>query len=93
VSWLVGSGAVLPHTAIKSVLLFVAAVVGFRLGERRTLAAFDFVAVIRCRGDHWPDCHRGRLGIPHRGDRTGHDPATHRLITRLRYPGFARLVD
>ena len=47
--WLVGSGAVLLHTVVKSVLLFVTAVVGFRLGERRTLAelaAFDFVAVI-----------------------------------------------
>ena len=33
--WLVGSGAVLLHTVVKSVLLFVTAVVGFRLGERR----------------------------------------------------------
>ena len=49
-SWLVGSGAVpvLLHTVVKSVLL-LSAVIGSRLGERRTLAelaAFDFVAVI-----------------------------------------------
>lgn len=48
-SWFVGPGADLWHTAIKAVLLFVTAVVGFRFGERRTfaqLAPFDFVAVV-----------------------------------------------
>jgi uncharacterized membrane protein YcaP (DUF421 family) len=97
VLWLVGSGAVLLHTVVKSVLLFVTAVVGFRLGERRTLAelaAFDFVAVIS-------------VGAIIGRTATAADSAlltgaialatvllTHRLITRLRYrPTFARLVD
>lgn len=95
--WLVGSGAVLLHTVVKSGLLFVTAVVGFRLGERRTLAelaAFDFVAVIS-------------VGAIIGRTATAADSAfltgaialatillTHRLITRLRYrPTFARLVD
>jgi hypothetical protein len=95
--WLVGSGAVLLHTVVKSVLLFVTAVVGFRLGERRTLAelaAFDFVAIIS-------------VGAIIGRTATAADSAfltgaialatillTHRLITRLRYrPTFARLVD
>jgi uncharacterized membrane protein YcaP (DUF421 family) len=97
VSWLVGNGAVLLHTVVKSVLLFVTAVVGFRLGERRTLAelaAFDFVAVIS-------------VGAIIGRTATAADSAfltgaialatillTHRLITRLRYrPKIARLVD
>lgn len=48
-SWLVGDAAALLHTAVKAVLLFATAVLGFRLGERRTLAelaAFDFVVVV-----------------------------------------------
>jgi hypothetical protein len=48
-SWFIGPGADLWHTAAKAVLLFVTAVVGFRFGERRTfaqLAPFDFVAVV-----------------------------------------------
>jgi uncharacterized membrane protein YcaP (DUF421 family) len=48
-TWIVGPGADLWHTAVKAVLLFLVAVVGFRFGERRTfaqLAPFDFVAVV-----------------------------------------------
>lgn len=47
--WLVGSWPDLWHTAIKAALLFGTAVLGFRLGRRRTLAElapFDFVAVV-----------------------------------------------
>jgi uncharacterized membrane protein YcaP (DUF421 family) len=48
-TWLVGQGTDLWHTAVKAALLFLVAVVGFRFGERRTfaqLAPFDFVAVV-----------------------------------------------
>jgi uncharacterized membrane protein YcaP (DUF421 family) len=48
-TWFVGHGADLWHTAVKAVLLFLVAVVGFRFGERRTfaqLAPFDVVAVV-----------------------------------------------
>jgi uncharacterized membrane protein YcaP (DUF421 family) len=48
-TWFVGQGTDLWHTAVKAVLLFLVAVVGFRFGERRTfaqLAPFDFVAVV-----------------------------------------------
>jgi uncharacterized membrane protein YcaP (DUF421 family) len=48
-TWFVGDGTDLWHTAVKAVLLFLVAVVGFRFGERRTfaqLAPFDFVAVV-----------------------------------------------
>jgi uncharacterized membrane protein YcaP (DUF421 family) len=48
-SWLVGPGADVWQAAVKVVLLFVTAVVGFRFGVRRTfaeLAPLDIVAVI-----------------------------------------------
>lgn len=46
---LVGGATQLGWVALKALLLFVTAVVGFRLGERRTLAemsAFDFAAAV-----------------------------------------------
>lgn len=60
--WLVGSGAVLLHTVVKSILLLVTAVVESRLGERSTLAelaAFEFVTVISVRAIIGPDRHPG----------------------------------
>lgn len=48
-TWLVGPGADIWQAAVKVVLLFLTAVVGFRFGVRRTfaeLAPFDIVAVI-----------------------------------------------
>ena len=47
--WLVGDGWNLLHTGVKAVLLFAAAVLILRFGERRTLAElapFDFVAAV-----------------------------------------------
>lgn len=46
-----GGGAGVGWVALKAVLLYLTAVFGFRLGERRTLAemsAFDFVAAVAC---------------------------------------------
>ncbi|MFH9818249.1 DUF421 domain-containing protein [Streptomyces sp. NPDC017230] len=96
-SWLVGDGTTLWHTAIKAVLLFLVAVAGFRLGERRTLAelaAFDFAAVVS-------------VGAVIGRTSTAADTSfltgvvaltaillTHRAVTRLRYrPRLARLID
>jgi uncharacterized membrane protein YcaP (DUF421 family) len=46
---LLGGAAQLGWVALKALLLYLTAIVGFRLGERRTLAemsAFDFVAAV-----------------------------------------------
>ncbi len=46
---LIGDGTDLAWVAVKALLLYITAVVGFRLGERRTLAEmspFDFVAAV-----------------------------------------------
>ena len=46
---LVGGAALAGWVAVKALLLYLTAVIGFRLGERRTLAemsAFDFVAAV-----------------------------------------------
>jgi uncharacterized membrane protein YcaP (DUF421 family) len=46
---LIGGGSGLGWVAVKAVLLFAVAVIGLRLGERRTLAqlsAFDFAAAV-----------------------------------------------
>lgn len=46
---IIGDVSLLGIVAVKAVLLYVTAVVGFRLGERRTLAEmspFDFVAAV-----------------------------------------------
>jgi uncharacterized membrane protein YcaP (DUF421 family) len=48
-SQLVGGAGSLGWVAVKAVLMFAAAVIGFRLGERRTLAqlgAFDFAVAV-----------------------------------------------
>ncbi|MDP9356486.1 MAG: DUF421 domain-containing protein, partial [Chloroflexota bacterium] len=48
-SYLIGGGAALGWVAVKALLLYLTAVIGFRLGERRTLAEmspFDFVAAV-----------------------------------------------
>src|SRR5262245_20612564 len=49
VSELIGSASGLGWVAVKAVLLFAVAVIGLRLGERRTLAqlsAFDFAVAV-----------------------------------------------
>jgi hypothetical protein len=49
VDQLIGGFAQLGWVALKALLLYVTAVIGFRLGERRTLAemsAFDFIAAV-----------------------------------------------
>ncbi|MEU2930647.1 YetF domain-containing protein [Streptomyces sp. NPDC007251] len=96
-SWLIGDSTTLWHTAVKALLLFLAAVIGFRLGERRTLgelAAFDFVAVVS-------------VGAVIGRTATAADTSflsgfialavillAHRLVSRLRYrPALARLID
>jgi len=96
-TWLVGQGADLWHTAVKAALLFLVAVVGFRFGERRTfaqLAPFDFVAVVS-------------VGAIVGRTATAQDAAflvgvvalvavllTHRLVARLRrHRPVAALVD
>src|SRR5271170_3831706 len=46
---LIGGGSGLGWVAVKAVLLFAVAVIGLRLGERRTLAqlsAFDFAVAV-----------------------------------------------
>ncbi len=46
---LIGGGSTLGWVAVKALLLYLTAVFGFRLGERRTLAemsAFDFIAAV-----------------------------------------------
>ncbi|MGK5451439.1 DUF421 domain-containing protein [Streptomyces radiopugnans] len=96
-SWLIGDAAMLLHTAVKAVLLFAVAVIGFRLGERRTLAelaAFDFVAVVsvgaiigRTATATDSSFLAGAVAL------TVILPA-HRAVTRLRRrPGPARLID
>ncbi len=48
-NYLLGGGSELGWVAAKALLLYLTAVFGFRLGERRTLAemsAFDFVAAV-----------------------------------------------
>lgn len=92
-SWLVASGTVLLHTVVN----FVTAVVGFRLGERRTLAelaAFDFVAVISVGAIIGRIATAADSAFLTGGVALATVLLTHRLITRLRYrPRFARLVD
>ncbi|MGW0497492.1 DUF421 domain-containing protein [Streptomyces sp. NPDC003007] len=95
--WLIGDTTTLWHAAVKAVLLFLAAVIGFRLGERRTLAelaAFDFVAVVS-------------VGAVIGRTATAADTSflsgfialavillVHRLVSWLRYrPALARLID
>jgi hypothetical protein len=70
VSELIGGAGGLGWVAVKAVLLFAVAVIGLRLGERRTLAqlsAFDFavavaVGAIIGRGA----THRTRRSLPRR---------------------------
>ncbi|MGI5240665.1 DUF421 domain-containing protein [Dactylosporangium sp. CA-139066] len=83
--------------ALKALLLYVTAIVGFRLGERRTLAemsGFDFVAAIAV------GAIVGR--VPNASDAGYLAGATtlvtvlvaHRIISRLRFmPLLARLID
>ncbi|HET9029320.1 MAG TPA: YetF domain-containing protein [Candidatus Aquilonibacter sp.] len=49
--YLVGDAGALGWVALKALLLFITAVAGFRIAERRTIAelgAFDFVAAVAC---------------------------------------------
>jgi uncharacterized membrane protein YcaP (DUF421 family) len=94
---LVGSGSALGWAALKALLLFVTAVIGFRVGERRTLAemsAFDFVAAVAV------GAIVGR--VPNSSTTSYLAGAVtlvtillaHRVIARLRYfPPVGRLVD
>jgi hypothetical protein len=56
---LVGETGGLGWVAVKAVLMFAVAVVGLRLGERRTLAqlgAFDFAVAVAASGLPLPPC-------------------------------------
>jgi uncharacterized membrane protein YcaP (DUF421 family) len=92
-----GSAGAIWWVALKTLLLYVTAIVGLRLGERRTLAemsAFDFVAAVAV------GAIVGRVPNAHdAGYFAGAATlvtvlVAHRLITWLRYrPRLARLVD
>jgi uncharacterized membrane protein YcaP (DUF421 family) len=94
---LFGGVNALGWVAIKALLLYVTAVIGFRLGERRTLAemsAFDFVAAVAV------GAIVGR--VPNSSTTSYLAGAVtlvtvlvaHRIISRLRqFPGAAALFD
>jgi uncharacterized membrane protein YcaP (DUF421 family) len=94
---LIGGGNQLLWVALKALLLYVTAIAGFRLGERRTLAemsAFDFVAAVAVGSIV------GR--VPNANTTSYLEGAitlisiliAHRLISWLRYfPSLASLVD
>ncbi len=96
-SHLVGGAGDLGWVALKALLLYLTAVVGFRLGERRTLAQmspFDFVAAVAV------GAIVGR--VPNASTTSYLAGAvtlvtvllTHRVIMRLRYaPRVAHLVE
>ncbi|HEV2528156.1 MAG TPA: YetF domain-containing protein [Thermomicrobiales bacterium] len=96
-SHLFSGGEELGWVALKAFLLYATAIIGFRLGERRTLAQmspFDFVAAVAV------GAIIGR--VPNASTTSYLAGATtlvtvllvHRLIMRLRYsPGFSRLVE
>jgi|SRR5579884_479238 len=94
---LVTGGGELFWVAVKALLLYVTAIIGFRLGERRTLAemsAFDFVAAVAS---------GAILGRVPNASTTSYAAGAitlitiliaHRIVSRLRYaPGFSALVD
>ncbi len=96
-SELVGPVDALGWVALKALLLFVTAVAGFRLAERRTLAemgAFDFVAAVavgaivgRVPNSTTTSYLQGAVTLVT-------VLAAHALLTRLRYnPRVAALID
>jgi uncharacterized membrane protein YcaP (DUF421 family) len=94
---LVGGGAGLGWVAVKALLLYLTAVVGFRVGDRRTLAEmspFDFVAAVAV------GAIVGR--VPNASETSYLAGAitlatlliAHRLLMRLRYiPSLAHLIE
>ncbi len=94
---LFGGAHDLGWVAIKALLLYLTAVIGFRLGERRTLAemsAFDFVAAVAV---------GAIIGRVPNSNSTSYIAGAitlvtvliaHRIISRLRqFPGVAALFD
>ncbi len=94
---LVGGASQVGWVAVKALLLYLTAVFGFRLGERRTLAemsAFDFVAAVAV------GAIVGR--VPNSSTTSYLAGAvtlitvlvTHRIVSKLRrFPGLATLFD
>ncbi len=94
---IIGGAASLGWVALKAFLLFLTAVIGFRIGERRTLAemsAFDFVAAVAT------GAVVGR--VPNSNGTSYLQGAVtlitilvaHNLISRMRYrPWLARIFD
>ncbi|MBK1657088.1 DUF421 domain-containing protein [Paracraurococcus ruber] len=95
--FMVGNAADVGWVALKALLLYLTAVIGFRLGERRTLAQlspFDFVAAVAV------GAIVGR--VPNAQDGTYLNGlvtlvavlGAHAALTRLRLlPGLARAID
>jgi len=94
---LIGGGGEIFWVAVKALLLYLTAIAGFRLGERRTLAemsAFDFVAAVAV---------GAIVGRVPNSNNTSYIEGVatlvtilvaHRIICRLRYsPGASALVD
>jgi uncharacterized membrane protein YcaP (DUF421 family) len=94
---LTGHTATLAWVALKAVLLFLTAVIAFRIAERRTVAemgAFDFVAAVAC------GAIVGR--VPNSSSTSYYQGAVtlvaillvHSILTRLRFnPSIGPLID
>ncbi|MEN6334726.1 MAG: YetF domain-containing protein [Phycisphaerales bacterium] len=94
-SHLVGGNEAVAWVVLKAFLLYVTAIIGFRLGERRTLAEmspFDFVAAVAV------GAIVGRVPNADTSYLAGAATlvavlVTHTIVTRLRrFPTFARLI-
>lgn len=96
-SYLIGGAGSFGWVALKAVLLYVTAIIGFRLGERRTLAemsAFDFVAAVAV---------GAIIGRVPNASGTSYAAGAvtlvailvaHKIVSRLRYfPGAAAVID
>jgi uncharacterized membrane protein YcaP (DUF421 family) len=94
---LFGGLATLGWVALKALLLYLTAVFGFRLGERRTLAemsAFDFVAAVAVGAIVGRVPNSSTTSYLQGAATLATVLAAHRIVSRLRqFPPVARMFD